>query len=136
MQRVAEVYQQLQTEIQDPQLPAAAAAELVRHMLQLQAEGLAVAQGQDPLALLLAAREEQFAAAMQAVASEHERAVNRLRAAVAAAATDEKMQVCISCHRGRFVLRCMWYFPRTLQHGALAGTFALGRLHMRFRKSY
>jgi hypothetical protein len=62
-------------------------------MLQLQAEGLPAAQGQDPLALLLAAREERFAAAMQAVAGDHERAVGRLRSAMAAAATDEKLQV-------------------------------------------
>jgi hypothetical protein len=66
-------------------------------MLQLQAEGLPVAQGQDPLVLLLAAREARFAAAMQAVAADHDRAVGRLRSAMAAAAADEKMQV------GRFV---------------------------------
>uniref|UniRef100_A0A383VH62 Exocyst complex component SEC5 n=1 Tax=Tetradesmus obliquus TaxID=3088 RepID=A0A383VH62_TETOB len=91
--RVSEVYQQLQGEIQDPRLPAASASELVQHMLALQAEGLPAAQGQDPLALLLAAREARFAAAMQAVAADHERAVGRLRAAMAAAAVDEKMQV-------------------------------------------
>ncbi|WIA14506.1 hypothetical protein OEZ85_003026 [Tetradesmus obliquus] len=90
--RVSEVYQQLQGEIQDPRLPAASASELVQHMLALQAEGLPAAQGQDPLALLLAAREARFAAAMQAVAADHERAVGRLRAAMAAAAADEKMQ--------------------------------------------
>jgi hypothetical protein len=62
-------------------------------MLQLQAEGLPVAQGQDPLALLLAAREARFAAVMQAVAADHDRAVGRLRGAMAVAAADEKSQV-------------------------------------------
>uniref|UniRef100_A0A383VDV9 Uncharacterized protein n=1 Tax=Tetradesmus obliquus TaxID=3088 RepID=A0A383VDV9_TETOB len=66
------------------------ASEVVQHMLQI---GLPAAQGQDPLTLLLAAREARFAAAMQAVAADHERAVGRLRAAMAAAAADEKMQV-------------------------------------------
>jgi hypothetical protein len=93
VQRVSDVYQQLQSEIQEPRLQAASASELVLHMLQLQAEGLPVAQGQDPLALLLAARESRFATAMQAVAADHERAVGRLRGAMAAAAGDEKMQV-------------------------------------------
>jgi hypothetical protein len=93
LQRVSDVYQQLQSEIQDPRLHAASASELVLHMLQLQAEGLPVAQGQDPLALLLAARESRFAAAMQAVAADHDRAVGRLRSAMAAAAADEKLQV-------------------------------------------
>lgn len=51
-------------------------------------------QGQDPLALLLAAREHQFAADMSAAAADHERAVLRLKAAMAAAAGgDDKGQV-------------------------------------------
>jgi hypothetical protein len=50
-------------------------------------------QGQDPLALLLAAREQQFAAAMAAAAADHERAANRLKAAMAATTADERLQV-------------------------------------------
>lgn len=65
LQRVTEVYHQLESEVQDPLLPAAAASELVVHMAQLQAEGLAAAAGADPLALLLGAREAQFTATMQ-----------------------------------------------------------------------
>ncbi|KAF6265699.1 exocyst complex component Sec5-domain-containing protein [Scenedesmus sp. NREL 46B-D3] len=90
--RASEVYQQLQAEVQDPGLPTAPASELALHMLQLQAEGLPAAQGQDPLVLLLAAREARFAAAMQAVAAEHDRSVGRLRGAMAAAADDERLQ--------------------------------------------
>lgn len=51
-------------------------------------------QGQDPLAMLLAARERQFAAAMSSAAADHERAVQRLKAAMAATTADDKMQVC------------------------------------------
>jgi hypothetical protein len=50
-------------------------------------------QGRDPLALLLAARERQFAAAMAAAAADHERAANRLKAAMAATTADERLQV-------------------------------------------
>jgi hypothetical protein len=50
-------------------------------------------QGQDPLALLLAARERQFATAMSAAAADHERSVGRLKAAMAATAAEGKQQV-------------------------------------------
>jgi len=50
-------------------------------------------QGHDPLALLLSARERQFVSALSAAAAEHQRAVQRLKAAMAATATDDKMQV-------------------------------------------
>jgi hypothetical protein len=44
LQRVSEVYEQQCTDVQDPQLPVDAATQLVVHMLNLQAEGLSVAQ--------------------------------------------------------------------------------------------
>lgn len=62
---MTEVYRQLEAEVQDPSIPADVSSDLVVHMLQLQAEGLTAAQGADPLALLLAAREQQFTATMQ-----------------------------------------------------------------------
>lgn len=161
LQRVSEVYEQQASDVQDPQLPVESATQLVGHMLNLQAEGLTVAQvgqrpkhllnwhghalsywyaqvrsfhcalvmrvislvghdtmfaailknytkrfsswhclhgrlslqGQDPLALLLAARERQFASAMSAAAAEHERSVGRLKAAMASTATEGKLQV-------------------------------------------
>eukprot|EP00775_Hariotina_reticulata_P008992 gene8992-9164_t len=80
-------------EVQNPLLPAATASELVVHMLQLQAEGLAAAEGSDPLALLLAVREAQFTAAMAAISADHDRAVARLKAMMIANAPDEKLQL-------------------------------------------
>lgn len=44
VQRVSDVYAQQCAEVADASLPAAAATELVGHMLQLQAEGLPAAQ--------------------------------------------------------------------------------------------
>jgi hypothetical protein len=44
LQRVSEVYEQQCADVQDPQLPVDAATQLVGHMLNLQAEGLSVAQ--------------------------------------------------------------------------------------------
>jgi hypothetical protein len=43
-QRVGEVWEQLESEVQQPDLPAASAPGLLLHMLALQAEGLPVAQ--------------------------------------------------------------------------------------------
>lgn len=44
VQRVADVYAQQCREVQDPQLPADTATQLVGHMLALQAEGVTPAQ--------------------------------------------------------------------------------------------
>jgi hypothetical protein len=44
LQRVSDVYEQQCREVQDPQLPADTATQLVGHMLALQAEGLTAAQ--------------------------------------------------------------------------------------------
>lgn len=44
VQRVSVVYEQQCREVQDPQLPADTATQLVGHMLALQAEGLTAAQ--------------------------------------------------------------------------------------------
>jgi hypothetical protein len=66
-----------------------------------------VLQGQDPLALLLAARERQFSTAMAAAGGDHERAVGRLKAAMAATATDGKLQVIVvSCQFAPLVAFC------------------------------
>ena len=65
LQRVSEIYCQLRSEVSDLGLVADVSSDLVQHMLQLQAEGLPAAAGDDPLQLLLAAREAQFTATMQ-----------------------------------------------------------------------
>jgi hypothetical protein len=63
---VTVAYDQLRQELQDPDLPPAAALACAAHMLDLAAEGLPAARGYDPLALLLGAREAQFTGTMQA----------------------------------------------------------------------
>jgi hypothetical protein len=67
-------------------------AQVVNAALPLLPTSLA-AQGSNPLALLLAAREAAFEAAMARASTDHERALARLRAAMAAAASDERLQV-------------------------------------------
>jgi hypothetical protein len=89
LQRVSEVYQQLQGELQDPQLPAALAPDLVLYMLQLQSEGLAAAAGKDPLALFLEAREGQFRSEVDTAVFDHQQTMGSLAAQAAAASGDK-----------------------------------------------
>ena len=99
MQRVSDVYKKLEQELQDPALPAAAAPDLVLYMLQLQSEGLAVAAGQDPLALFLAARQKQFSTAVEQAVLEYQQGMGSLRGQMAAAtAKDGKQQVRVGYH--------------------------------------
>ncbi|KAI8462855.1 MAG: exocyst complex component Sec5-domain-containing protein [Monoraphidium minutum] len=76
---VGEVWQQLEGEVGQPDLPAAAAPDLLLHMLALQAEGLPIAQGKDPVGLLLDARDRRIRTELAAANEAHARAMGRLR---------------------------------------------------------
>ncbi|KIZ03142.1 Exocyst complex component 2 [Monoraphidium neglectum] len=77
--RVGEVWLQLEAEVAHPELPAASAPELLLHMLALQAEGLPLAQGKDPVGLLLEARERRARSEMASAQDHQARAMARLR---------------------------------------------------------